>query len=112
MLDENQIKMIVKEIIKMGYVSIGKNSGLFESIEQMAIKLEYIKSSQSDRMESGIDLEEEDYLKVQDQIWKLVLDGILAPGKNRMNSWFPNLHFTENGKNLREELIQGEEKEK
>ncbi len=110
MLDKNQIDKILIELIKSGNVSIGKYNNLFEMVDQMAIKLNYIKSSPSDRMESGVELEEEDYLKVQDDIWKLVLDGILAPGKNKMNPWFPNLHFTEIGKQYREKLIQKEKK--
>ncbi len=110
MLDKNQINLIVKELIKNNYVSIGKYSDLFGMIEQMAIKLNYIESSNSDRMESGIDLEDDDFLKVQDEIWKLVLEGKVAPGKNKMNHWFPNLHFTEKGKKFREELIQDEDK--
>lgn len=110
MLEKNQIDLIVKELIKNSYASIGKYSGLFELIEQMAIKLNYIKSSRSDRIESGIDLEDEDYLKVQDGIWKLVLEGKLAPGKNKMNPWFPNLHFTEKGQKFREKLLQEEDK--
>ncbi|MEE9379691.1 MAG: hypothetical protein V3V33_16825 [Candidatus Lokiarchaeia archaeon] len=111
MLDKDQIDMIVKELIKNGYVSIGLHSGLFEMIEQIAIKLNYIKPSISDRMESGIDLEEEDHFLVQDEIWKLVLEGKLAPGMNKMNPWFPNLHFTEKGKEHREKLIQEDVKE-
>jgi len=110
MLAKNKIDIIIKELIKNGYVSIGKYSGLFETIEQIAIKLDYIKSSPSDRMESGIELINEDYLKVQDGIWKLVLEGKLAPGINKMNPWFPNLHFTEEGLKFREKLIQEEDK--
>ncbi|MFX1567216.1 MAG: hypothetical protein ACFFCV_02480 [Promethearchaeota archaeon] len=110
MLEKNQIDMIGKELIKEGYVSIGKDSGLFGIIEQIAIKLGYIESSRSNRMESGIDLEDKDYLKVQDEIWKLVLEGKLAPGTNKMNPWFPNLHFTEKGQKFRKELIQGKDK--
>lgn len=86
MLDKIQIDIIINELIKNGYVSIGLHSGLFDMIEQMAIKLNYIKSSRSDRIESGIDLEDGDNLKAQDGIWKLVLEGKLAPGENKMNT--------------------------
>ncbi len=54
MLDKNQIDKILIELIKNGNVSIGKYSNLFEMVDQTAIKLNYIKSSPSDRMESEI----------------------------------------------------------
>ena len=108
MLDKIQIKMIVKEIIKTGYVSIGQYSGLFEMIEQLAVKLNYVKAIPSDRMESGIDLEENDYLQIQDEIWNLILEGILAPGINKMNPWFPNVHFTEKGIKFRDNILHEE----
>lgn len=63
-------------------------------------------------MKSGIDLEEEDYLKVQDKLWELILKGYLAPGKDKMNQWFPNLHFTEKGKKFQKELIEEDEQSK
>ena len=112
MLDEKQVDMIIKELIKAGAISIGKNSNLFYNIKQIAIKLGYIQSLQSDRMESGIDLEEEDFLKIQDKLWELILKGYLAPGKNEMNPWFPKLHFTEKGEKFQKELIEENEQNK
>lgn len=111
MLNEKQVELIVKELIKAGDISIGKYSGLFNNIEQFAIKLGYIQELRSNRMESKIDLEEEDYLKVQDKIWELVLEGFLSPGKNMNNPWFPKLHFTKKGKQYKKTLIKEEEKE-
>ena len=47
-------------------------------------------------------LTNEDFLKVVDKIWEYITSGILAPGKDSEEPWFPALHLTEKGKEFLE----------
>ena len=59
MLDKDQINKIVRELIKSKALSVGRYSNFYETVERLAERFE---------------LQDEDYLKVQDEIWKLVLE--------------------------------------
>ena len=97
MLDKDQINKIVRELIKSKALSVGRYSNFYENVERLAERFEF-------------ELQDEDYLKVQDEIWKLVLEGMLAPGRNTMNPWFPHCHLTKEGEEYRETLLQEEDK--
>ena len=101
--DEEKIKKIVKELIRKGRIfTVGLDRALYQYIQRAATKLSYMNIEPMDLGRAHI-LKNDDYLKVVDKIWELITSGILSPGKDWENSWFPNLHLTEKGKDFMEE---------
>ena len=99
-LTNEQIKEIVNQCIlffekENGIISISEGSNFHGWFSRKAWELEYIKKSDT--------LNHLNIIKCVEQIWKYVLEGILAPGavkkgKDRFNYlFFPYLHLTERG---------------
>jgi len=104
-LNDEQIDLIIKNMIKTGEIKYGRGSALYDKIERVAVNLGFFDIRQMD-LGYKHPLTYEDYLKVSDKIWELITNGTLAPGYNRNNPWFPWLHLTEKGKKIREKLIK------
>jgi len=104
-LNDEQIDMIVKDMIKTKILTFGKGSGLYHKIQRVATKLGFLDIKPYD-LGYILVLTNEDYLNVSDKIWELIIDGTLAPGYNQDNPWFPWLHLTKKGKKYREKLIE------
>jgi len=97
-----KVENIVRELIKSGVIfSIGIERALYQRIQRVATKLGYMDIKLMD-LGRVIILKDEDYLRVVDKIWEYITSGILAPGSNRHNPWFPHLHLTEKGKKFME----------
>lgn len=98
-----KVENIVKELIKSGVIfTVGIDRALYQKIQRVATKLGYMDIKPME-LGYGIVLKNEDYLKVVDKIWEYITSGILVPGSNRNNPWFPHLHLTEKGKKVLEE---------
>ena len=96
--DEEKVENIVRELIKSGIIfSVGIERALYQKIQRIATRLGYMDIKPMD-LGQIIVLKNEDYLRVVDKIWEYITTGILAPGTNWNNPWFPNLHLTEKGK--------------
>ncbi|MFX1531603.1 MAG: hypothetical protein ACFFBC_10865 [Promethearchaeota archaeon] len=100
--DEEKVENIVNELINSGIIfSVGIELALYQKIQRVATKLGYMDIKPMD-LGRIIALRNEDYLKVSDKIWQYIAVGILAPGSDRNNPWFPHLHLTEKGKKILE----------
>ncbi|MFX1281886.1 MAG: hypothetical protein ACFFA3_21230 [Promethearchaeota archaeon] len=100
--DEEKVENIVNELIKSGIIfSVGIEPALYQKIQRVATKLGYMDIEPMDLGRSYV-LRNEDYLKISDKVWQYIVAGILAPGNNRNNPWFPHLHLTEKGKEILE----------
>ncbi len=100
--DEEKIEKIVKELIRSRIIfTVGLEGALYQKIQRAANQLGYMDI---DPMYLGrtLILKNDDYLKIVDKIWEYITSGRLAPGKDRDNPWFPNLHLTEKGKEFME----------
>jgi hypothetical protein len=96
--NEEKVENIVKELIESGIIfSVGIERALYQKIQRVANKLDYMNIEPIDLGRAYV-LRNEDYLKVIDKIWEYITSGILAPGRNWENPWFPNLHLTDKGK--------------
>ncbi|MFW9878766.1 MAG: hypothetical protein ACFFG0_37280, partial [Candidatus Thorarchaeota archaeon] len=92
----------VKELIESGIIfSVGIERALYQYIQRVATKLGYMNIAPMDLGRAYV-IRNEDYLKVVDKIWEYITAVILAPGKNWENTWFPNLHLTQKGKEFME----------
>ncbi len=102
-LTNEQVKEVVKQCITLfekenEIISISEHSTFYGYLSRKAWELEYI--------EKGDTLIHSNIIKCVEQIWKYVLEGILAPGsvkrgKDRFNYlFFPYLHLTEKGKKI------------
>ena len=101
--NEQKVEIIAKELIRSGILfSVGISSALYQKVQRIATKLGYMDIKPMD-LGNAIVLENEDYLKIVDKIWEYITSGILAPGSDWNNSWFPHLHLTEKGKKFIEE---------
>lgn len=97
--DDQKVENIVKELIRTNVIfSVGLSRDLYNKIQIIATRLGYMNMSDSMYMLNLKVLSDEDYLKISDKIWEYIISGILAPGRNYNNPWFPNLHLTEKGK--------------
>ena len=100
--DNQKVENIVKGLIKSGVIfSVGLNRVLYRKIQREANKLGYMKIEPMN-LRNALDLKNEDFLKVIDKIWEYIKSGILAPGKDSEEPFFPALHLTENGKEFLE----------
>ena len=100
--DEEKVENIVKELIESGVIfAVGIERALYQRIQRVATKLGYMDIKPMD-LGRIIILKDEDYLRVADKIWEYITSGILAPGSDRNNPWFPHLHLTEKGKKFME----------
>jgi len=100
--DEQKVENIVKELIESGVIFVvGIERALYQKTQTVATKLGYMDIKPMD-LGRVIILKDEDYLRVADKIWEYITSGILAPGSNRNNPWFPHLHLTEKGKKFME----------
>ena len=100
--NEEKVEHIVKELIESGVIfTVGIERALYQYIQRVATKLGYMDIKPMD-LGRIIILKDEDYLRVADKIWEYITSGILAPGSNRNNPWFPHLHLTEKGKEFLE----------
>ena len=100
--NEEKVEHIVKELIQSGVIfTVGIERALYQKIQRVATKLGYMDIKPMD-LGRVIILKNEDYLRVSDKIWEYITSGILAPGSNRSNPWFPHLHLTEKGKEFLE----------
>ncbi len=96
--DEEKIENIVKELIRNEKIfTVGIHHALYHYIQRAATKLGYMDIEQMD-LGRVVILKNDDYLKIVDKIWEYITSGILAPGRDREYTWFPNLHLTEEGK--------------
>ena len=101
--DDQKVENIVKELIKRGVIfTVGIERALYQRIQRVATRLGYMDIKPMD-LGQIIVLKNEDYLKVVDKIWEYITSGILAPGSNWKNPWFPHLHLTKKGKKVLEE---------
>ena len=105
-------ELIAKELIKEGISFVGKDSGLYGRIQKIASDLGIIEYKSGIERGTTYILSDRDYLRVMDKIWYFILKGYIAPGRNILNPWFPNVHLTEEGKKYRDELLQKEENSK
>lgn len=100
--DEQKVKNIVRALIESKVIfSVGIERALYQKIQRAATKLGYMDIKPMDLGQISV-LKNDDYLKVVDKIWEYITSGILAPGKNWDNPWFPYLHLTEKGKKFLE----------
>ncbi len=100
--NEEKVENIVKELIKNRVIfTVGLDLALYQKIQRVATKLGYMDIKPMD-LGYAILLENDDYLKVVDKIWEYITSGILAPGSDWNNPWFPHLHLTEKGKKYME----------
>ncbi len=101
--DDQKVENIVKELIKSRVIfTIGLSRALYQKIQRVATTLGYMDIEPIDLGDTYV-LSDDDYLKIADKIWGYITSGILSPGKNRDNPWFPHLHLTEKGKKFMEE---------
>jgi len=105
-------EMIAKVLIQEGISDIGKNSGLYGRIQKIASDLGIIEYKSGIEHGTTYILSDRDYLRVMDKVWHFVLKGYLAPGRNILNPWFPNVHLTEEGIKFRDKLLRKEENSK
>jgi len=98
-LDDVQIDLIVKELLKRGETTFGERSGLYSKIQRAAAFLGFLNIRPMDA-NNIIALSDEDFLRCTDRLWEYLGIGILAPGLNRNNPGFPWVHLTEYGKKL------------
>ena len=100
--DKQKVENIVKELIRNNELfRLGVRHSLYQYVQRAANKLKYMNIEPMNLRNSFI-LRNHDYLKIIDKIWEYSLSGKLAPGKDRENTWFPDLHLTEKGKEFLE----------
>ena len=100
--DKQKVENIVKGLIKSRVIfSVGISRALYQKIQREATKLGYMNIEPMNLGYSLV-LKNEDFLKVVDKIWEYITSGILAPGKDWEDPWFPALHLTEKGKEFLE----------
>ncbi len=101
--DEEKGENYEKELIKNRVIfTVGIDLALYQKIQRVSTKLGYMDIEPMN-LGYAILLENDDYLKVVDKIWEYITAGILAPGSDWNNPWFPHLHLTEKGKKFMEE---------
>ncbi len=100
--DKQKVENIVKGLIKSRVIfSVGIHRALYHKIQREATKLGYMNIEPMN-LGYALVLTNEDFLKIIDKIWEYITSGILAPGKDSEDPWFPSLHLTENGKEFLE----------
>ena len=100
--NKQKVENIVKGLIKSGAIfSAGISRTLYQKIQREATKLGYMNIEPMN-LGNALVLKNEDFLKVVDKIWEYITSGILAPGNDSENPWFPALHLTEKGKEFLE----------
>lgn len=96
--DDEKVENIIKELIRNEKIfTVGIHQALYQYIQRAATKLGYMDIKKMDLGTVYI-LENDDYLKIVEKIWEYITSGILAPGRDRTDTWFPNLHLTERGR--------------
>ena len=105
-LDDKKAELIAQHLFLEGIYNFGVNTDFFGRIQKVAAKLDFIEHVEGIETGNTIILSDNDYIKVSDIIWKFILKGYLAPGRNKSNSWFPDVHLTEEGKKYRQKLFQ------
>ena len=104
-LTDGQVKDVVnKFIFKLkDNIIVKKGEQFYGWIHRIAKESGYIDNDNFSRLDT---LTRKDILKCVEQIWKYVMDGILAPGSskeitgNANDIFFPYLHLTEKGKKV------------
>ena len=97
--NEEKVENIVKELIRNEKIfTVGIiDQALYRYIQRAANKLGYMNINPME-LRTAVVLNNDDYLKIVDKIWEYITSGFLAPGRDRTDTWFPNLHLTEEGK--------------
>jgi len=100
--DTQKVENIVRELIRSRVIfTVGIHPALYQKIQRAANELGYMDIEPM-YLGRALVLRNEDYLKIVDKIWEYITSGILGPGRNDLNTWFPNLHLTEKGKEFME----------
>ncbi len=100
-LDEHQIELIVRDLLKSGSATLGSSSALYTKIQRVAAYLEILDIHPSDAG-NALALSNRDFLRCSDRLWELLNVGVLAPGLNRDNPGLPWVHVTEYGRKILE----------
>lgn len=73
----------------------GINKSFYREIQRVAKKMDLIEFHGSEM--HALALQRDDYIKISDIYWIFLCNGVLAPGKDENNPWFPNIHLTSYG---------------
>jgi len=102
-LNNQEISEVIKRLIKRtkGNINIDKHSRFYENLQEIASELGYIEKPKHNQLI----LSYNDTIKCVEEVWRYVIEGILAPGSSSsgFNFFFPYLHLTERGKKVIDE---------
>lgn len=112
-LNEEQIEQVLTEFLKQPIMVIGRNVEIrdpisnsidfYNIIRVISAHLGFAGSKEAVKIGIYPELNDKTVIKITEKIWDLLNKGILSPGKDKNNLWFPFLHLTEKGKDYIEE---------
>lgn len=94
-LTNTQIFEIVKSLAKKRNHIYESGNESYSETQEIANDLGFIDYDSMRPQEKIIS--SSDFLKIQDIYWIFLCQGLIAPGKNIRNPWFPNVHMTKYG---------------
>lgn len=108
-LNEEQTEEIAQVFIKGNINWFEYSKEFYRNAQNIAYQLGFFKLSEYERRGGYDKLSEDSFKLVYDKIWKYIVEGYIAPGKNYLNPWFPHCHLTKEGEEYRDELLQEED---